>query len=96
MAENDKMWHEEHGEDTPQSQMQGSDLRNVGVTPGAINTDFETLSDIEAGNQQGIVGGGPPPEAGGEIGAGGIPSPTGGAGGAAAGGQTAGATLAGG
>jgi len=96
MAENDKMWHEERGEKTPESAMQGSDLRTVGVTPGGINTDLETLSDIEATGQEGGLEGGPPPEPGGEIGAAGAPSPTGGAGGGAAGGATAGAALGGG
>ena len=96
MAENDKMWHEERGNDEPATQIQGADLRTVGVTPGAINTDLDTVSDIEAaqGAPGNLGGGGPPPEAGGEIGAGGIPSPTGGAGGAQ-GGATAGAALGG-
>jgi hypothetical protein len=96
MAENDRMWHEERGEKTPENAMQGSDLRTVGVTPGGINTDLETLSDIEATGQEGGLGGSPPPEPGGEIGAAGAPSPTGGAGGGAAGGATAGAALGGG
>jgi hypothetical protein len=96
MAENDKMWHEERGSDEPATQIQGADLRTVGVTPGAINTDLDTVSDIEAaqGAPGNLGGGGPPPEAGGEIGAGGIPSPTGGAGGAQ-GGATVGAALGG-
>jgi len=95
MAENEKMWHEERGSDEPTTQIQGADLRTVGVTPGAINTDLDTVSDIEASQGgPGEVGGGPPPEAGGEVGAGGVPSPTGGAGGAQ-GGATAGAALGG-
>ena len=95
MAENDKMWHEERGTEEPASKLQGSDLRTVGVTPGAIGGDLETISDIQ-GAQGGPTPGGAPAIVPGEVGAGGIPSPTGGAGGGAAGGSTAGAPLAGG
>ena len=97
MAENDKMWHEERSDATPENILQGSDLRNVGVTPGGLNTDLETFDELEAQNGMGDMSGGniPPESPGGEIGAGGIPSPTGGAGGAQ-GGQTAGAALGGG
>jgi Bacteriophage T4-like portal protein (Gp20) len=94
MAENEKLWHEERGSEEAQSKLQGSDLRSVGVTPGAIGGDLETISDIQAA--QGGPGGGniPPAVPGGEIGAGGVPSPTGGAGGGQ-GGSTAGAALGG-
>ena len=95
MAENDKMWHEERGTEEPASKLQGSDLRTVGVTPGAIGGDLETISDIQ-GAQGGPTPGGAPAIVPGEVGAGCIPSPTGGAGGGAAGGSTAGAPLAGG
>ena len=66
IAENEKMWLEERDTGPVESGMQGNDLRNVGVTPGGINTDMETLDDIEA----------QAPEAGaelptGEVGAGG-------------------------
>jgi hypothetical protein len=95
MAENDRMWHEERGEEAPESQLQGSDLRNVGITPGGINTDLDTISDIQAaGDQGGAEGlGGPPVTPTGEVGAGGTPSA---AAGTAGGGQTAGAALGGG
>ena len=97
IKENEKMWHEERGEGKVETQLGGSDLRTVGVTPGAINTDLETISDIESAGG-GVPGGAPgaPPVAGaqGEVGAGGIGSPTGGAGGAQ-GGATAGAALGG-
>jgi hypothetical protein len=95
MAENDRMWHEERGTEEPKSNIQGSDLRSVGVTPGAIGTDLETVSDIQAANQAGAPGGPPPTAVPGEIGAAGVPSPTGGAGGGAAGGSTAGSPFAG-
>ena len=95
MAENDRMWHEERGDDKPENQIQGSDLRNVGVTPGGINTDLENISDIQAANEPTAGGeGGPPINPTGEVGAGGVPSATGGAGGAQ-GGITAGAALGG-
>lgn len=94
MAENDRMWHEERGEEAPQSQLQGSDLRNVGITPGGINTDLDTISDIQAAGPQGPeAAGGPPITPTGEVGAGGTPSAA--AGTAAGGGQTAGAALGG-
>jgi Bacteriophage T4-like portal protein (Gp20) len=95
MAENDRLWHEERGTEEPTSKIQGTDLRTVGVTPGAIGTDLETVSDIQAANQAGAPGGPPPTSVPGEIGAAGVPSPTGGAGGGAAGGATAGSTFAG-
>ena len=97
IAENDKMWHEERGTEEPTSKLQGSDLRTVGVTPGAIGTDLETVSDIEAAQGGGGAPGGPlgAPPIGGEVGAAGVPSPTGGAGGGAGGGATAGAALGG-
>jgi hypothetical protein len=94
MAENDRMWHEERGEDAPESQLQGSDLRNVGITPGGINTDLDTISDIQAAGDQGAEGaGGAPVTPTGEVGAGGTPSAA--AGTASGGGQTAGAALGG-
>lgn len=57
IKENEQMWREEMGKATPPSAA-GSDLRNVGVTPGAISGDLDTLSAVE-----------PPPEAGAEPGA---------------------------
>jgi len=95
LADNDRMWHEERGTQEPKTNIQGSDLRTVGVTPGAISTDLETVSDIQAAEQGGGFGGVGTPPIGGEVGAAGVPSPTGGAGGGAAGGSTAGAALGG-
>ena len=46
LSENDKMWEEENGKQDL-NQVQGSDLRNVGITPGSFNTDLETLGSIE-------------------------------------------------
>jgi len=79
IAENDKLWHEERNTEAEESALQGSDLRSVGVTPGGINTDMETLSDIE----------GQPPE-GGDQAPGGAPQGEVGAGGEAGGSPGAG------
>ena len=87
MAENDKMWHEERGTKKTQSQLQGSDLRSVGVTPGSLNTDMEALDDI--GNEPDLnAGTGIPETPNGEVGAGGTAG-MGGAGPGMSGGQTA-------
>ena len=66
IAENEKMWLEERDTGPTEAGMQGSDLRNVGVTPGGINTDMETLDNIEAENPEGN-----PDMPNGEIGSGG-------------------------
>jgi len=47
LAENDKMWEEEQMADVSQ-EITGSDLRNVGVTPGAITSDLDAFGSIEA------------------------------------------------
>jgi hypothetical protein len=47
MEENDRLWREERGE-VSMDQTQGSDLRSVGVTPGAINTDMDAMAGMEA------------------------------------------------
>jgi hypothetical protein len=64
MAENDRLWAEEHGEAEPATEGGGA-LRSVGITPGAIGSDLETLA--------------PPPEGGeavpGAEGAPGAPAP---------------------
>jgi len=46
LKENEQMWREEMGK-SQQSSAAGSDLRNVGITPGAISSDLDTLSGIE-------------------------------------------------
>ena len=67
ISENDKMWAEEQNIDVEQT-VAGSDLRNVGVTPGAISSDLETLDSLENmpdefGNEPGasMQGGNVPP-----------------------------------
>ena len=93
MAENDQMWHEERGTQESNNKLQGSDLRNVGVTPGAINTDLDTLGDIEANPDMGPDGGPMPGQEGpqGEVGAGGVAGTMPGAGGGGGAGSAAGA-----
>jgi hypothetical protein len=77
MAENEKLWHEEKG--TPEmTQPSGSDMRNVGITPGGITGDLDTMGDLTAdmgaegppGTEPGISQGGAPG------GPGGAPAPT--------------------
>jgi hypothetical protein len=70
MTENDRLWAEENGT-SEFNRSSAEDLRSVGVTPGDLNTDFETLDaetpDIEGGDVDIDVGGdegGEAPEAG--------------------------------
>ena len=74
MAENERMWAEEQG-DVNAAPADPAGLRSVGVSPGSIQGDMDTLA--------------PPAEEGGEAGAGpmadsGAASPMGGAAGAPA------------
>jgi hypothetical protein len=78
MAENEKMWHEERG--TPDmTKPTGADMRNVGITPGGITGDLNTIGDLAAddmagappeGTEAGISQGGAPGSPGG------APAPT--------------------
>jgi hypothetical protein len=47
MAENEKLWHEERGT-AEMLAAQGSDMRNVGITPGGITGDLDTIGDLSA------------------------------------------------
>lgn len=61
IKENEQMWREETGTAT-QPSAAGSDMRNVGVTPGAINTDLEgldALSQPAPGDDLGLEAGAP-------------------------------------
>lgn len=51
MEENDRMWKEERGE-VEMDLTSGTDLRNVGVTPGAINSDMEAIDNIPPEEEQ--------------------------------------------
>jgi hypothetical protein len=57
MAENDRMWAEEHGEaESAVSQEGGSALRSVGITPGGISADIESLAPPPEGGEAGVPG----------------------------------------
>jgi hypothetical protein len=64
MAENDEMWREEH-EEADDEMADSADLRNLGITPGGIESDIENFASPEGDSGEG--------EGGGEPGAGGIP-----------------------
>jgi hypothetical protein len=44
IKENETMWREER--DTPNIEASGSDLRSVGISPGAMETDIATGEEI--------------------------------------------------
>ena len=46
IAKNEKLWREEHDK-TEDQEPTGSDLRNVGVSAGDMETDLQTADDIE-------------------------------------------------
>jgi hypothetical protein len=59
LQENDRMWSEENGTST-RGKTSGEDLRSVGLTPGDINTDLDTLDvpdgvdvDLDLGTDEG-------------------------------------------
>jgi len=88
IKENEKLWEEERGDQAMDSQIQGTDLRSVGVTPGDINTDLDNITGLEA--QPADLGQQVPgqmPQ--GEVGAGGVAGGQPGVGGGAAGGGAA-------
>ena len=75
---NEKMWREENGKDT-ETEASSSDLRNIGVSAGDIDTDLETAENIENQPEEGEAGG---PEVAGPVGSagnapGGMPAPSG-------------------
>ena len=47
MKENEQLWKEESGNNKPPG-AEGTDLRNVGITPGDINTDIEGIEGLES------------------------------------------------
>jgi len=66
IKENEELWREER--DQPEMQTQsGQDLRSVGITPGALESDIETGQEIAGMDQTGGAGGltGPGAAAGG-------------------------------
>jgi len=75
---NEKMWREENGKDTD-TEVASSDLRNIGVSAGDIDSDLETADNIENAPEEGDESGpevaGPVTDAGNTPG--GMPAPTG-------------------
>jgi len=55
---NEKMWREENGKDTD-VEATSSDLRNIGVSAGDIDSDLETADSIENAPEEGAEVGGP-------------------------------------
>jgi hypothetical protein len=55
MKENEKLWKEESGSDNAPN-VEGTDLRNVGITPGDISGDIEGIEGLEASEEPGLPG----------------------------------------
>ena len=55
---NEKMWREENGKET-EVEPESSDLRNIGVSAGDIDSDLETADSIENAPEEGAEAGGP-------------------------------------
>jgi hypothetical protein len=79
ITKNEKMWREEHNKDSD-IEPTGSDLRNIGVSAGDIETDMDTADTMENPPEEGVEG----PEVAGPVGdaatggvAGGTPAPAG-------------------
>jgi hypothetical protein len=80
ITKNERLWREEHNKDQD-IEPEGSDLRNIGVSAGDMETDLQTADDVEAADQD--VGAEAPevagPVAGGQAGnmPAGMPAPAG-------------------
>jgi hypothetical protein len=79
ITKNEKMWREEHDKEED-AQPEGSDLRNIGVSAGDIDTDLETADQLENPPEEGAEA--PGTEVAGPVGsagntAGGMPAPAG-------------------
>ena len=74
MAENEKMWHEEKGTGEL-SQPSGADMRSVGITPGGITGDLDTIGDLETDDTGMPPGAEEVPGMGAPGGPGGTPAP---------------------
>jgi len=75
---NEKMWREENGKED-EVEPESSDLRNIGISAGDIDSDLETADALENQPEEGAEGGpevaGPVTDAGNTPG--GMPAPTG-------------------
>jgi len=50
ITKNERLWREEHNKDQS-IEPEGSDLRNIGVSAGDMETDLQTADDVEAASQ---------------------------------------------
>jgi hypothetical protein len=58
IAENEMAWAEERG-DTETAKPEAPGLRNVGISPGGIQTDLEGLGPVPGPGEPGVAGGAP-------------------------------------
>lgn len=65
ISKNEKLWAEENKEKLD-ADPAGSDLRNIGISTGDFDADFETADEVEAGEEMGDMEG---PEVAGPVGA---------------------------
>lgn len=65
IAKNEKLWAEENKEKL-EAEPTGSDLRNIGISTGDFDADFDTAEEVEAGEEMGDMEG---PEVAGPVGA---------------------------
>lgn len=84
MNENEKLWHEEQG--TPETPTAtGTDMRGLGITPGGITSDLDSIGELNDMDQEGEISGAemanPQGAPGGPGGAPAPTAPSGGAGG---------------
>jgi hypothetical protein len=81
ITKNERLWREEHNKDQD-IEPEGSDLRNIGVSAGDMETDLQTADDIDAADQEAEAGAEAPevagPVAGGQAGnmPAGMPAPS--------------------
>jgi len=64
ITKNEKLWAEENKEKV-ESDPSGSDLRNIGISTGDFDADFDTADEVEAGEEMGDLEG---PEVAGPVG----------------------------
>jgi hypothetical protein len=82
ITKNERLWREEHNKDQD-IEPEGSDLRNIGVSAGDMETDLQTADDVEAADLEAEAGAEAPevagPVAGGQAGnmPAGMPAPAG-------------------
>jgi hypothetical protein len=63
ITKNERLWREEHNKDQD-IEPEGSDLRNIGVSAGDMETDLQTADDVDAAAQEAEAGAEAPEVAG--------------------------------